>query len=1754
MKAATSLRAAVLAASLWIFVGPAAFAQAAGPAPFTPPTSDAPVLRLEAGGPTAPVSALAFGDDGRSLYAAGLDKVVRVWRENGRGDFVLQDTAYRVPIALGTAGALHALAVSPDGKWLATGGDGYGGDTHDRDDGRRFLIRPAENDEDRGTVYLFPTESRPDGRPTTPRLLRGHRGPVVGLAFAPGQRGQVPLLVSAAYEPGKTAAEKARRLLLWEVGKDVPLAAASLPAVTGRPGLALALRRTANGPKDVSVSVAWGDGDLLVWDVANGQVRRAEDSEAGWNTAAVEAGAAGLVTGGFARKGGYYLRFWGDRKTTVPLPHPGLSHRVPVGLAPVPAGQAGHLAVVLRAGKTGAPETHELGLVSLADRRLTTTVPLWERQANSPVLAAAPDGRHVAVAGADQASIRVFAVADLLAGRDRHQTLSSVGTVFRRVAFLRKPGQKVPGLLLGESAAAGAEDLVLDIAGRSLTHDPRPQGWSVSGPAEDGWQITESRSEPANHRAVVTWKGPEGPGRPVSVPLETGERVTATALLPPLVGVREVPVVAVATWNTETERGLIALYEAKTGTQVRQLRGHTRPVPSLAASRDGRFLVSGSEDETVCLWSQTDLGPTIGRKGMLTGVFLGERGKDIVVEAVQPGTPAAGKLKEGDVLKGLARREDDPKPRTGLSAFDLADAVWGVRPGDFVWLDVQRPGEPRPLSVRVQVGQGIEERRPLLVLFVTDATKERPEWLAWTRAGFFDRSGTHVEEYVGWQFNPKERGRPVDFARLAAYRRDYYEPKLLAAVLAHGNVPDALREIQKPPAPRIDLAAVPDLLREPVFLLDFTIEGPSVDRGQVGSIRVTVDGRDEEVGVRGTGQHVSRTIRLGERGQHTVALRVATTDGQVATRELHLVYLPPPPKVVLRDLPAAVATDRLLLEANVSPAAGEEPEVRLFRLTRDREEQPVELAEADLRQGVVRVRKELTLARGENAFRLEASNRGAPARFRARETAERTFILVNEKEDTPRLSFTAVGLDAGTPGARSVAVEPAQVCVIDRPRARLLGKVNADADLAEVTLQVGTAGPVALTPRGKEFNLDYTLPNPVQAGATVEVILQARTGRSATGKTTMRLQYQPALPEFVQWEAPTDGQVFVEGDPRQGPPEVELIALLTARQPAEPFDAVVRVLNGAGAPEELVTHLPANAGAGDGVPVSLGKVRLGRGNNRIQVRLKNAWREVTLPELVVAFRQPPYLRAGRARLSRKKLIVIAELDSPAEVPLEGVTIDGQPYRPEEVARRTRKDAQGRMIEMLGKEVPYPPGKEEIAFVVHTADGRAEQTIKVPPLPQAEDVQITLRTGGEVKEPFGDLEVRVQTLTDLRRVILRQSGKPDRELPFKTRQRETGDVTVFEYAETLRITDLARGRNALSIVAATDDSRKEEEVVVSYVPRPVHLELDAPLPAEASGPDYDLTGWLVWNDADQERQVEYNYRRLRFAVNGFRQAAPVFEPRAEGGRRRFAVRLFLNATANEVRAECPGLALEDAPLHLRCARPGPIRVHLLIVNTGKANVPENVLAERAQKALQLAEGPAPRSGAFAEVIPYPYTPQGLRPLTGPYAGKEVVGRQLRSLQEKAASPRDLVLLYWLGEQAADTAGDWYLKTRDSDTRAGADLSQTGLPLKNLVMWRDEAGVGARLLLLDTVVLPSKAAPFDWTVTDAAVFGHAWTTNPVPGVLQALEQAGKGPAKVSLQGLVDAARALRADPRYRGQAEAIEHLAHLDGLLLAAPIKP
>ncbi len=86
-----------------------------------PPTE--PIPRIEAGTHTAPIRGIGVDRDCRVLVTGSDDKTARLWAlpEQGAGEPKLL-RVLRVPIGPGNDGKINAVALSPDGRFVAAGG------------------------------------------------------------------------------------------------------------------------------------------------------------------------------------------------------------------------------------------------------------------------------------------------------------------------------------------------------------------------------------------------------------------------------------------------------------------------------------------------------------------------------------------------------------------------------------------------------------------------------------------------------------------------------------------------------------------------------------------------------------------------------------------------------------------------------------------------------------------------------------------------------------------------------------------------------------------------------------------------------------------------------------------------------------------------------------------------------------------------------------------------------------------------------------------------------------------------------------------------------------------------------------------------------------------------------------------------------------------------------------------------------------------------------------------------------------------------------------------------------------------------------------------------------------------------------------------------------------------------------------------------------------------------------------------------
>lgn len=700
--------------------------------PLLPPGDKEPVLRTEPGGPTSLVTALTFSGDGKRLYAAGFDKVVRVWVAGPDGKFALDKAAYRVPIGPGIDGTVNAVALSPDEKWLAVAGQGIVRGAADfRVPG---LILPKTGGfnksmwEDQGLIYVFSTQDQ------SVKLLRGHMGPVFALAFAHSADGKTTL-VSAGRDRDMINSRYRGAARVWDVEKGGEPVATQLdmPATLIRPGLAA--WHTGKAANQVRVAVAWNDGLLRVWDVATDTVATAKDTngtDGRMNITAVylpEQQQLLTTTLRISEEQGAaaQLRRW-DVRNAKPVSLKAKSFEASEGLEPLAmtlvsskAGRAADYAAIAIRLRKDRTDTVRLMLADLSTEKfgdVAVSRALWPTAGKLPVLAGVPGGRFLAVGGNLYHSIRAYNVADLLANGENAeaQAFKGVGTTWGFVAFVTKGKDR--GLLLnkviqpnrGKRPVSPDEGNVIFNLNQRVFTDAM-DGWKIDAPAAGGWTL-EATPRKRDAKGVTTGRAtvtatPAGgvAGSPVRLP--SGEDITDYAFLPAMPPLN-VPLLAVA--SHELDQPSLRLYNAKTGEQVRQYTGHHYKISSIAFSADGRFLASVADDQTTCVWSLAKLEKYLGVLGNLPETAFRNQ---IVVKSVAAGGPGAGKLGAYDVIEGIV--DDEGKLHRFTALRGLYNRMAQAKPGSKITLQVKpENGEIKKVEIEVSTAM-VERNRALLV-------------------------------------------------------------------------------------------------------------------------------------------------------------------------------------------------------------------------------------------------------------------------------------------------------------------------------------------------------------------------------------------------------------------------------------------------------------------------------------------------------------------------------------------------------------------------------------------------------------------------------------------------------------------------------------------------------------------------------------------------------------------------------------------------------------------------------------------------------------------------------------------------------------------------------------------------------------------------------------------------------------------------------------------------------------------------------
>ncbi|HET6575039.1 MAG TPA: caspase family protein [Fimbriiglobus sp.] len=727
-----------------------------------------PGLVLETGARTAACDVLTFTADGKSLLAAGDDKVVRSWAVSADGRLGPSDLpTLRWPIFREMRGNIYTAALTADQRRIVVAGHGQlsGG----------FAAAVI----DRATGALLHGTGNPGEQ---------QQGTVWASAFSPsGNRVALGTVTGAVWVWDLTTER------LTQVGQHNP--------PKGRDPWTGTVRLVAFDGEDRVLSV--GGNELRAWRVGQPDRNELLQTFGGPITVPAALSPDGKWVGAIPERPG-------QKQFTVELVSVSdARHKrtltldlteVPFRLAFSRSGR--YLAVAFR--RVGQPD-------------LDPTVTFYQVRGGRVLIydLTAPDGTPPA-AGPEQglyAEGLAFHPTNehwlAVAGGDNHEVILWDWKTSKKIGEVDQPGCCLWGVALspdGDRVSFQETRLhkaphpnqrgtgpwrTFDLIGRRFV-DGSPPAPRPNGDSPDGWKVLTTT---ADSRQADAWsvESPNGKRFPLPWSRTEDEFPRCYAFLP---GGR---LVVGHYWGA-------SVYDLTPDgpRRVRVLRGHDGYVIAMAASRDGKRLVTASRDMTLAGWSLEDwpYHPRLGAE-------LFERDGKLLVGRVAPGSPLWEMgLSPGDAVEALLVADHTlPGQAKARLVFDrrLGERPAGTpaaaveflrsesRPGVehlFFW---RTPGDPK-----LYKGLTTVIDRPLWKFFPHG---ER-DWVMWRWRDYYYDCSINGDFRIGWQRSqPLQKLKTPDFYRAEQFRGEFLKPEKLATTLRTWRAePDLVRlnEIEPP--------------------------------------------------------------------------------------------------------------------------------------------------------------------------------------------------------------------------------------------------------------------------------------------------------------------------------------------------------------------------------------------------------------------------------------------------------------------------------------------------------------------------------------------------------------------------------------------------------------------------------------------------------------------------------------------------------------------------------------------------------------------------------------------------------------------------------------------------------------------------------------------------------------------------------------------------------------------------------------------
>jgi WD40 repeat protein len=579
-----------------------------------------PILMLDTSGHRAEIRSITFTGDGKYLVSASDDKLVRVW------DWQAGKTVrtIRGQMGVGDYGKVFAMALSPDQHWLAVAGWLTPGQIKDHGDIR---------------LYDFATGQ-------LQALLKGQHRSINMLAFSPDSR----WLISGSFDPNA---------IIWDVRAHRQLH----PPLKGHTANVFRVGFTSDGKRTVTAS--W-DKTLRLWNVADGSLVKVMTGHSDQVRALAVSPSDGTIASADASG---EIRLW-DGKTGS-------------ALSTSPFAQLGSAIGTLSFSPDGrlllaTCYQEACGYVQRVFE-VSSGKQLTEYKGHDDIVSAAafsPEGRLVATAGGSSKEINVW---DPRTGETK-ATLKGTGSTILAVAF-SSDGRRLAWGSTNRYAShndRGPLEVVLRLpsAGESLSGPesiPSQEGWIRAQTQFGTWSLRHRAGGIYGYDEAILDILQEGSARAtITRDSSDGYRHRAYGFTP------DGDAVISAGSN-----GFILAYQ-RDGSVIGNFVGHEYDVQAIAASPDGKYLASGSADQTVRLWN-------LKTRELIVSLFRGSDGEWVIwtPQGYYMGSPGADKIigwqinrgpnKAPDYVTAEQLRKYLNRPDIVAKAIQLASAEEAVR-------------------------------------------------------------------------------------------------------------------------------------------------------------------------------------------------------------------------------------------------------------------------------------------------------------------------------------------------------------------------------------------------------------------------------------------------------------------------------------------------------------------------------------------------------------------------------------------------------------------------------------------------------------------------------------------------------------------------------------------------------------------------------------------------------------------------------------------------------------------------------------------------------------------------------------------------------------------------------------------------------------------------------------------------------------------------------------------------------------------